>query len=111
MIYDFTFERYKKRILYEAASRAILGVDESAPPWIIRAQFIKLAKKYHPDTNGNTEDMFKDINTAYRILTGKEKNMEHISFITLSENDMREMLKKNRYQIENYHEWWVHHFT
>lgn len=51
----------------------ILGISENADENEIKKAFKTLAKKYHPDTNdGKTEEKFKEINEAYRIL--KENN-------------------------------------
>lgn len=35
----------------------------------LKNAFREQAKKYHPDINGNTEERFKDINEAYKILS------------------------------------------
>ena len=48
----------------------ILQVHQLAEPEVIEGAYRKLAKKYHPDTNGNagSEDMIKRINRAYETL-------------------------------------------
>ena len=40
----------------------------------IKKSYKKLALKYHPDRNKNTEDLFKKINEAYSILSDPNKN-------------------------------------
>jgi DnaJ-class molecular chaperone len=50
-----------------------LGIAPGASEKEIKAAFKKLAKKYHPDMTGGDEKKFKEINNAYAILTGKEK--------------------------------------
>lgn len=56
----------------------ILGLDNNkVTPEEIKIAFREQAKKYHPDLNGGdtrTEERFKDINEAYRVLsTGSTK--------------------------------------
>ena len=60
-----------KRDYYE-----VLGVERGASQAEIKSAYRKLAKKYHPDSNaGNpqAEQMFKDVNEAYSILSDPEK--------------------------------------
>ena len=51
----------------------ILGFDDNkANAEQIKIAYREQAKRYHPDVNGanrNTEERFKDINEAYRILS------------------------------------------
>ncbi len=54
----------------------VLGINRDANEETIKKAFRKLAKKYHPDSNaGNpqAEQMFKDVNEAYSILSDPEK--------------------------------------
>lgn len=58
----------------------VLGVTKSATPDEIRKAYRKLARKYHPDANPNdpkAEDRFKEISTAYEILSDKEKRAQY----------------------------------
>ncbi len=48
---------------------ALLDVDRSAESGTIRAHYVRLAKKLHPDTGGDTEAM-QLLNLAYQTLTG-----------------------------------------
>jgi DnaJ-class molecular chaperone len=53
-----------------------LGVERSASPDDIRKSYRKLAKKLHPDLNpGNktAEEQFKDVSSAYDILSDPDK--------------------------------------
>jgi DnaJ-class molecular chaperone len=56
----------------------ILGVQRSDNETAIRAAYRKLAKKHHPDVNpGKPEavERFKEISTAYDLLSDKEKRV------------------------------------
>lgn len=59
---------YKKPTPQTSGSHAsVLFVVENAPHEVIQAAYRALAKKYHPDLGGNTEQMQK-INNAYEQL-------------------------------------------
>lgn len=54
----------------------ILEVSPTATDEEIKKSFRKLAKKYHPDTNGNDPkavERFQDINEAYSVLSDEAK--------------------------------------
>lgn len=58
----------------------ILEVSEDASPEAIKKAFRKLAKKYHPDTNGGDQTAavrFQEINEAYSILGDEEKKKSY----------------------------------
>jgi len=59
----------------------ILEVQHGASEQQIKDNYKRLAKKYHPDINKSSEaeSKFKDINTAYSVLTGKTQP-KHNSF-------------------------------
>lgn len=58
---------------------AILGVLPDAEPEVIRAVYLALAKKYHPDSSGSSEneEKFKEINAAYEVLSDLEQRREY----------------------------------
>ena len=59
---------------------SILGLTKSATAEEIKKSFRKLAVKYHPDKNpGNkeAEEKFKEINTAYEVLSDPEKRKKY----------------------------------
>ena len=67
-----------KRDYYE-----VLGVKKDADDNTIKKAYRKLAKKYHPDTNGGNsyaEEKFKEATEAYEILSDKEKRKAYDRF-------------------------------
>lgn len=59
---------------------AILGVDKGASNDEIKKAYRKLAHKYHPDKEGGDEAKFKDINSAYQVLSDKQKRAQYDQF-------------------------------
>lgn len=60
-----------KRDYYE-----ILGISRNADEGTVKKAYRKLAKKYHPDTNGGNaqaEQKFKEITEAYVVLSDQKK--------------------------------------
>ena len=59
-----------KRDYYE-----VLGVSKDTPTSEIKAQYRKLALKFHPDRNKSSEsgEHFKEISEAYGVLSDPEK--------------------------------------
>ena len=58
---------------------AILGVLPDAEAEVIRAVYLALAKKYHPDSSGNAdnEDKLKEINAAYETLSDPKQRRKY----------------------------------
>ena len=56
-----------------------LEISESASEAEIKKAYRKLARQYHPDVNkdAGAEDKFKEINSAYEILSDKEKKRQY----------------------------------
>lgn len=50
----------------------VLGVDQKASDSDIKKAYINKAKKTHPDIGGD-EEMFKKVNSAYALLSDKDK--------------------------------------
>lgn len=63
-----------KRDYYE-----VLGVDRSASSGDIKAQYRKLALKFHPDRNKSSEaaEHFKEISEAYAVLSDSQKRQTY----------------------------------
>jgi molecular chaperone DnaJ len=67
----------------------LLGVDRNAKPDDIRKAYRRLARKYHPDVNpGNkgAEEKFKEISSAYDILSDEKKRKIYDQFGFYSDN-------------------------
>lgn len=61
----------------------LLGVDKNAGKDEIKKAYKKLAKKYHPDLNGNDKEStekFAAINEAYEVLSDDEKRKKYDMF-------------------------------
>lgn len=60
----------------------VLGVKRDASDQEIKLAFRRLAKKYHPDANGDddAEIRFKEINTAYEALKDPQKRAAYDQF-------------------------------
>jgi len=56
-----------------------LEVSENSSAAEIKKAYRKLARQYHPDVNKDpsAEDKFKEINSAYEILSDKEKKRQY----------------------------------
>jgi curved DNA-binding protein len=56
-----------------------LEINDSASEVEIKKAYRKLARKYHPDVNKDkgAEDKFKEINSAYEILSDKQKKAQY----------------------------------
>ena len=57
-----------------------LGIEKDATQEEIKTAYKKLAKKYHPDLNKDSNgaiEIMKQINEAYDILSNEEKRKEY----------------------------------
>jgi curved DNA-binding protein len=57
-----------------------LGISSSASDEEIKSAYRKLAKQYHPDRNPDNreaEEKFKEVSSAYEILSNKEKKAQY----------------------------------
>jgi DnaJ-class molecular chaperone len=57
-----------------------LGVSEDATSDEIKKTYRKLAFQYHPDRNPGSEEMMKEINEAYAVLSDPGKRREYDSY-------------------------------
>lgn len=58
----------------------LLGVSPTASDKEIKAQYFRMAKKYHPDTNPDDQtakDKFNVIHEAYEVLSDPEKREQY----------------------------------
>ena len=60
----------------------VLGVPRSASQENIRAKFRRLALEYHPDRNRDpgAQEKFKEINSAYQVLSDPQKRAQYDRF-------------------------------
>jgi DnaJ-class molecular chaperone len=58
----------------------VLGVSEDASADEIKKTYRKLAFKYHPDRNPGKEEMMKELNEAYAVLSDSTKRSEYDSY-------------------------------
>ena len=67
----------EKRDYYE-----VLGVEKSASASELKNAFRSLARKYHPDRSqeDNAEEMFKEIQEAYAVLSDEQKRAQYDRF-------------------------------
>lgn len=68
----------EKRDYYE-----LLGIQKGASDEEIKKAYRKMAKKYHPDLNKGdaaAEQMFKDVNEAYSVLSDPQKKSRYDQF-------------------------------
>jgi DnaJ-class molecular chaperone len=88
---------------------AELGIPRSANQGEIKQAYRKLAMKYHPDKNpGNLEaqEKFKDLSTAYAVLSDPNKRRQYDLVFTFSLN--YGMILKIIFAIQTYFLFYVH---
>lgn len=54
-----------------------LGVSENATPDEIKKTYRNLAFRYHPDRNPGSQELMKEINEAYAVLSNPDKKREY----------------------------------
>jgi curved DNA-binding protein len=55
----------------------VLGISESAGSEEIKKSFRNLAFRYHPDKSPGSEDMMKELNEAYAVLSNPAKRKDY----------------------------------
>ena len=85
-----------------AEARKVLGIPEQATLSEIKAKYIKLIKKWHPDINRENKDqcdeMTKKIVNSYAIILGYCKQYK----ISFSQEEVKKYLSEE--------EWWSDRF-
>jgi len=74
----------------------ILNIPNDASQDEIKQAYKKLVKQYHPDKNKNidAEERFKEIQTAYEILSDKNKRMEYDGMSIAEKLELYDALQK-----------------
>ena len=55
---------------------SVLGISPGSSESEIKLAYYKMAQKYHPDkTSGKTTERFKEIQSAYEVLSDRDKRM------------------------------------
>ena len=72
----------------------ILNVAENADQKDIKKAFRELAKKYHPDSAKGKEELFKEVNEAYQVLSDDSIKKEYDQ-VRVSSNPQKQ---QNSYQ-------------
>ena len=65
----------------------ILGVSRTASSAQIKAAFYTLSKKYHPDINPKTANLFRNMNEAYQTLRDPDKRKKYDELLDLGVED------------------------
>lgn len=65
----------------------ILGVSRTASSAEIKAAFYTLSKKYHPDINPKTANLFRNMNNAYQTLKDPDKRKKYDELLDLGVED------------------------
>ena len=85
---------------------SILQINRNASPEIIEKAYKTLAKKYHPDlqqtaeAKKESEEILKDINEAYEVLSNKDKKQEYDNILrinTISQEDYDNLYRQNEF--------------
>ncbi|MDP2971438.1 MAG: DnaJ domain-containing protein [Deltaproteobacteria bacterium] len=83
----------------------ILGIEEEASEEKIRAHWIELTKRYHPDLSkgSDADENIKEINEAYQVLKNKSTRLEYDLERTFKKMGLKEAhrWKERRINIRN----------
>lgn len=80
----------------------VLQVNPSADIEVIRSAYKALANKYHPDkTGGNHEELMKQINGAYEILSDPKKRNQYDQELLTQEDDSAVYLSNHLLAVSN----------
>lgn len=72
-----------------------LEVEENATQEEIKSSWKRLAKIYHPDKQGGSEEKQKEINEAYSILGDPEKRSQYDNVGIIENGSIEDQAKKN----------------
>lgn len=95
---DYTSITVAQRILRTMNQKdyyKVLGVREDAPSAEIKKAYRKLAFQYHPDKNPGKEELMKEINEAYAVLSDQRKRNEYDLLIQSYGSFAREQFRQS----------------
>jgi DnaJ-class molecular chaperone len=81
----------------------VLGVEKSATDKAIKAKYKVLSKKYHPDLNAGdkkSEEKFKELSSAYDILSNPEKREAYDNGMLDSSGNQRQQRQSHYNQYD-----------
>ena len=81
----------------------ILNLNRNATTEEIREAYRKLAFKYHPDRNkeSDTNERFLEISEAYEILKDSEKRKNYDKYFYNNDFSLKENIEKQKRDAEN----------
>src|SRR5580693_8143495 len=82
-----------------------LGIPKDATPDQIRQAYKRLALKHHPDRNPgdpNAEVLFKEVNTAYQVLSDESKRAAYDAFGSVDQNIRSQNAKSNKQAVNDF---------
>lgn len=80
----------------------VLGVVRDAEQAEIRAAYVRLVKRHHPDTLGYLPRRLHDVQHAYRCLSNVESRAEHDRLIARKERDHLSRQRSVRRRLDRY---------
>lgn len=92
------FRNFTEKNFYE-----LLGIRQSSSKNEIKAAYLTLAKKFHPDSKEGDEEKFKLISKAYQVLKNEQEREDYDKGIRKVEKKKKETEKKNNYSSQMFH--------
>ncbi|KAG2387768.1 hypothetical protein C9374_001362 [Naegleria lovaniensis] len=78
----------------------VLGVSRTSSPKQIKQAFLQLVKQHHPDNKNGDEELFKQVNDAYKTLSDPLKRAEYDA--EMRNKERHEELLKHQREFEHH---------
>jgi len=103
------------RAFSEKSFYEVLGVGQTASNDEIKAAYLKLAKKFHPDSQEGDEEKFKDISKAYQVLRNEEERERYDKQTgkveeRKSKGEKNKSERKSTHSSQGFHKRYEHEF-